>query len=84
MSSLLPFNLDSQTSPAVLWGWAIGTLLLASALGFLAGATYANRSADRGFRKSLRAISSLYALALDSLDKRSTFRPCWRAFQGPS
>ena len=53
-------------------------------LGFLAGATYANRSADRGFRKSLRAISSLYALALDSLDKRSTFRPCWRPFQGPS
>ena len=82
MSSLLPFNLDSQTSPAVLWAWAIGTLLLASALGFLAGATYANRSADRGFRKSLRAISSLYALALDSLDKAQHLSTLLESFPG--
>ena len=69
MSSFLPFDLETHAAPALVWAWAIATLLLASGLGFLAGMTYANRSADRGFRKALKAISSLYALAMDSLDK---------------
>jgi diguanylate cyclase (GGDEF)-like protein len=69
VSSLFPFELRSDASPAFVWAWGIATLIFATGLGFLAGSAYANRSTDRGFRKALKAISSLYALALDSLDK---------------
>jgi two-component system, cell cycle response regulator len=69
VSSLLPFDVQTSAPPWLIWSWAIASLLLASALGFAAGAKYANRSADRGFHKALRAISSLYTLALESLDK---------------
>jgi diguanylate cyclase (GGDEF)-like protein len=68
----------------MVWAWAIATLLLASGLGFLAGASYANRSADRGFRKALRAISSLYALALDSLDKAQHLSSLLENYPGAS
>jgi diguanylate cyclase (GGDEF)-like protein len=64
------------------WAWAVATLLLAAGLGFLAGTSYANRSTDRGFRKALRAISSLYALALDSLDKAQHLSSLLEHFPG--
>ncbi len=82
MSSLLPFELETHTSPTLFWAWGAATLLLATGLGFLAGATYANRSADRGFRKALEAISSLYALALDSLDKAQHLSSLLESFPG--
>jgi diguanylate cyclase (GGDEF)-like protein len=84
LSSLLPFDLQTSASPTLLWAWAIASLLMASALGFAAGAAYANRSADRGFRKALRAISSLYALALDSLDKAQHLSSLLESYPGAS
>ena len=59
LSSLIPIDLPTSTSPTLVWVWAIVSLVMASALGFAAGSAYANRSADRGFRKALKAISSL-------------------------
>jgi diguanylate cyclase (GGDEF)-like protein len=82
VSSLLPFELETHTTPTLFWAWAVATLLLAAGLGFLAGTSYANRSADRGFRKALRAISSLYALALDSLDKAQHLSSLLEHFPG--
>jgi diguanylate cyclase (GGDEF)-like protein len=84
LSSLLPFDLETSASPTLMWAWAIASLLLASALGFAAGTAYANRSADRGFRKALKAISSLYALALDSLDKAQHLSSLLENYPGAS
>jgi len=66
------------------WVWGAATLLLATGVGFLAGASYANRSADRGFRKALNTLSSLYALALDSLDKAQHLSGLLESFPGPA
>jgi len=82
VSSLLAFDLEAQTSPTLFWAWGAATLLLATALGFLAGVSYANRSADRGFRRALKAISSLYALALDALDKAQHLSGLLESFPG--
>jgi diguanylate cyclase (GGDEF)-like protein len=82
LSSFLPFDLETHTTPTLFWAWGVATLLLATGLGFLAGATYANRSADRGFRKALKAVSSLYALALDSLDKAQHLSGLLESFPG--
>jgi diguanylate cyclase (GGDEF)-like protein len=82
VSSLIPFELETHTTPTLFWAWAVATLLLAAGLGFLAGTAYTNRSADRGFRKALRAISSLYALALDSLDKAQHLSSLLENFPG--
>jgi len=84
VSSLLPFDLQTSAPPMLIWSWAIASLLLASALGFAAGAMYANRSADRGFRKALRAISSLYTLALESLDKAQHLSSLLENYPGAS
>jgi two-component system, cell cycle response regulator len=58
-----------HTSPTVFWVWGAATLLLATGLGFLAGATYGSRAEDRGVRKAVKQVSSLYALAVESLEK---------------
>ena len=84
MSSLIPIDLPTSTSPTLVWVWAIVSLVMASALGFAAGSAYANRSADRGFRKALKAISSLYALALDSLDKAQHLSSLLENYPGAS
>jgi diguanylate cyclase (GGDEF)-like protein len=82
VSLLLAFDLEAHTSTTLFWAWGVATLLLATGLGFLAGASYANRSADRGFRKALKALSSLYALALDSLDKAQHLSGLLETFPG--
>jgi diguanylate cyclase (GGDEF)-like protein len=50
------------------WIWAAATLLLGTGLGFFAGVVYANRATDRGLRKAVKTLSSLYTLVLDSLE----------------
>lgn len=84
MSALFPVDLPTSASPTLVWAWAIASLLMASALGFAAGTAYANRSADRGFKKALKAISSLYALALDSLDKAQHLSSLLENYPGAS
>ena len=84
VSSLLAFELEAHTSPTLFWAWGAATLLLATGLGFLAGTSYANRSADRGFRRRSKALSSLYALALDSLDKAQHLSGLLESFPGAS
>jgi diguanylate cyclase (GGDEF)-like protein len=62
------FDTPAGVSAALFWVWAAATLLLASGLGFLAGLRYANRASDRGLRKAVKTLSSLYGLVLESLD----------------
>lgn len=69
MFPLLAINLETNAPPTLFWVWGAATLLLATALGFIAGATYAGRSAERKFRKAAQKLSTLYGLAVDSLDK---------------
>jgi diguanylate cyclase (GGDEF)-like protein len=68
VSSLRILNLEADGT-ALFWAWFLATLVLATGLGFLAGLAQANRSADRGMRKAVNKLSSLYSLAIESLEK---------------
>lgn len=69
MTALLATAVEAQASHTLFWAWAAATLLLATGLGFVAGLLFGRRSADRGFRKAVKKLSTLYVLALDTLDK---------------
>jgi diguanylate cyclase (GGDEF)-like protein len=66
--SISGHDLTPGSSSALFWCWAAGTLLLGTALGFLAGVAYGSRSTERGVRKASKTLASLYALVLDSLE----------------
>jgi diguanylate cyclase (GGDEF)-like protein len=65
---IVDIELPAGLSAALFWMWAGATLVLATGLGFLAGVAYANRATDRGLRKAVKTLSSLYGLVVDSLE----------------
>lgn len=69
MSALLAMNWESNASPTLFWAWGAATLLLATALGFIAGLSYAGLASERKFRQAVKKLSTLYGLAVDSLEK---------------
>jgi len=81
---LQTINLDAANSSMLFWAWGTATLVLAVAFGFIAGVSYANRSADRGLRKAVTKLSSLYSLVLEALDKAHKVTQLLEKFPNPA
>lgn len=63
-----PANAGSLTSiPIEFWIWAGGTVLLAAALGFVAGMSYARVSVEWAAKRAQKQLATLYTLVVEAL-----------------